>query len=78
MDTVGRCDADEEHVEDELIGNEPSLIDVFLGFFTERSLISDMFSKKLAGRDVGQMELLAEWSCVGAFAGARGADEEDD
>lgn len=50
-------------------------IDVGLCFNTKRSALADVGAEQVAGRDVRDAELLAQDSCLGAFASTGRAEE---
>ena len=73
---LGPLDALADHPDDHLVGHEPALVHVLLGGLAELGALLDGGPEDVAGRVVGQPEVLLEALPLGALAGAGRAEQD--
>ena len=71
--TVGRCDAVLHHADDDLIGDQLSLVHVGLGLAAQGSALADLGPQHVSGGDMRDAVPCGDPLGLGAFARARRA-----
>ena len=73
---IGLRDAVEQHADSDLVRDEAPTFDKRLRLLPEVCALADVLAKELACGDVREAGLVFEDSRLGAFAGAREAEED--